>query len=528
MRAITLLLALMAVLASASAVHAHASLIRSEPADRAVVAQAPPELKLTFNEPVSPLVLRLVRPSGELVELKGTVAPDGATIVLELPPGTSLGTHLLSWRVVSADGHPVGGALTFSIGQPSAAPTSPQSTDTRLRVAVWLARLALYMGLFIGIGGAFFGTWIAASQPSGWVRTATIGALECGLIAALLSIGLHGADVLGLALADIREMRVWGSGVAGAYGLTLCVAAAASALGLAALTAEGPITRWCSGLALAGVGAALATSGHASTAGPALVTRPAVFLHGVCVAFWLGALLPLAAGLASGHDRMGLVRFSKSIPWPFVLLIASGMLLAIIQVQQVEALWTTRYGVILSCKLGAVCLLLGLAAMNRRVTPRVVTGDARAARQVQRSIMAEIAIMLLILGLVASWRFTPPPRALLAATGQPVHAHIHTDRAMADLQIEPTRDEGRRIVLNLLDGQFAPLTVKEVTLVLSRPDAGIEPLRLAAKHVDATMWQIDDVRLPMSGRWRVRIEILISDFEKIAIEDEIDFSKRGL
>jgi len=48
-------LAILVVLANAGAAHAHASLIRSEPADGAVVAQQPPELKLTFNEPVSPL-----------------------------------------------------------------------------------------------------------------------------------------------------------------------------------------------------------------------------------------------------------------------------------------------------------------------------------------------------------------------------------------------------------------------------------------------------------------------------------------
>jgi copper transport protein len=96
---------------------------------------------------------------------------------------------------------------------------------------------------------------------------------------------------------------------------------------------------------------------------------------------------------------------------------------------------------------------------------------------------------------------------------------------MADLQIEPARAEGRRITVNLLDGQFRPLAAKEVTLVLSKPDTGIEPLRLAAQHVKDTIWRIDAIRLPMSGRWRARLEILVSDFEKITVEDEIDLSR---
>ena len=47
--------------------------------------------------------------------------------------------------------------------------------------------------------------------------------------------------------------------------------------------------------ALAGVGLSLAASGHAATASPQWLTRPALFLHGVAVAYWVGALAPLAA-----------------------------------------------------------------------------------------------------------------------------------------------------------------------------------------------------------------------------------------
>ena len=35
----------------------------------------------------------------------------------------------------------------------------------------------------------------------------------------------------------------------------------------------------------------------------------------------------------------------------------------------------------------------------------------------------------------------------------------------------------------------------------------------------------DGVRLPLSGRWRVQIDILVSDFEKISIEDDVDLPR---
>jgi copper transport protein len=204
------------------------------------------------------------------------------------------------------------------------------------------------------------------------------------------------------------------------------------------------------------------------------------------------------------------------------VLVASGLLLAIVQVRQFDALWTTNYGVVLSGKLVAVCALLALAAMNRWLTPRVTAGDAGSTRRLVRSIHAELAIMAVILGLVASWRFTPPPRSLLAAAAEPIHVHIHAEKAMADLKIGPDGADGRQMTISLLNGQFGPLPAKEVVLVFSKPDAGIEPLRLAATRVEEAIWHIDGVRLPVSGRWHVRVEILVSDFEKTTVEDEVE------
>jgi len=112
------LIALLLALAQSSPALAHASLIRAEPGDGAMLAQAPATLRLTFNEPVSPLVMRLVAPIGDVISPQ--IAAENATVTLT-PPQLSRGSYVLSWRVISADGHPVGGSLLFSIGAPSAA-----------------------------------------------------------------------------------------------------------------------------------------------------------------------------------------------------------------------------------------------------------------------------------------------------------------------------------------------------------------------------------------------------------------------
>jgi len=82
-------LLILAGVAAATPVFAHATLIATDPADGAVLTTAPERLTLTFNEPVTPLVLRLVAPDGARVEWRGPVRltwtrrPETATPVVE-------------------------------------------------------------------------------------------------------------------------------------------------------------------------------------------------------------------------------------------------------------------------------------------------------------------------------------------------------------------------------------------------------------------------------------------------------------
>lgn len=525
-RAVAFVLVLLAAAAQPTKVQAHASLIRSEPADRAVVAQPLATLKLTFNEPVSPLLLRLIGPTGEAIAVDD-INTDGNAIIATLPTVLPQGTYLVSWRVISLDGHPVGGALTFSIGAPSATPAAaPQmEADRSLRVAIWLTKIVLYVGLFCGIGGAFYAAWIAIGPLAARTRRLISAALECGVAAAIISVGLQGLDVLGRPLSELGETQVWLAGLATSYGWTVAIALAA--LVAARIALETQSKRLLSSLALVGVGAALAASGHAAVAEPQLLTRSAVLAHGVAIAFWVGALLPLLKTMHSAERQTAeLMRFSRAAPLAVIVLIASGATLAVVQLRQFDALWTTNYGLVLCAKLAAVLVLMALAALNRyALTPRIVVKDGFAARLLVRSISAELLVVVVVLGLVATWRFTPPPRSLIAAEEAPVHIHIHSDKAMVDLTIEPAGIAGRSIALTVLDGQFAPLRAKEVTLLLAKPEAGIEPLRIPATHVEGASWRIDRVQLPVLGNWHVQVEILVSDFEKVTLEDEIRFSR---
>jgi copper transport protein len=516
------LIALLIALAHASEACAHASLLKAVPADGAVMPLPPATLTLTFNEPVSPLVMRLIGPDGEPIA-PGAVVAENTTVTISAPPMLRQGTHVLSWRVISADGHPVGGSLLFSIGARSPAAQAEPLPDRGVRATLWAVRVMIYVGLFVGAGGVFFAAWIAeGAARHSWI----VAALAAGLVAAPVSVGLQGLDALDLPLSGLRHMLAWETGLETPYGPTAIAAAVAllaAVFGCAAKSSGAG--RGLSLLGVIGAGLALSLSGHASTAAPQLLNRPAVFLHAVCVAFWIGSLLPLylavrIAGIR-GLDPVGaqLARFSRAIPLVVVLLVASGFWLAFVQLDRIEALWTTSYGGVLACKLACVAVLLALAAANRyRLVPKFETGGAAAARPLATAIAFELAIALVILGLVALWRFTPPPRAL--ATAAPIALHLHGDKAMAEIEIERNGEAARASVL-VLDGAFRPFAVKEVTLVLANPTAGIEPMRRIATRAGETNWRIDDLRIPVAGRWNLGVEILISDFEKVTVEDTV-------
>jgi copper transport protein len=523
------LLALLVLLPGGAApVFAHAALVQAEPADGAVLATPPARLLLTFNEPVVPLVLRLVGPDETSISLAGGVDA-GSAVAVGLPGMLAPGSYRVHWRVISADGHPAGGSVLLSVGAPSASPPpAAEPPDQLLRAAIWLAKLALYAGLFAGVGGATFLAVMAPASRRG--RQFVAGACCVGLVGAPLSIGLQGLDALELPLSALTWGIAWKTGASTTFGMSAAIAIAALGAGLLASLMPAGLAKPVSLLAVFGCGVALAASGHAGTADPQWLMRPAIMVHAVAVAFWLGSLVPLGLSVAaSSPDRDGgavLLRFSRTIPGVLVLLVATGLLLAVVQVPQPAALFETAYGRVLLAKLTLFVAVAALAARNRwQLTARAAHGEAAARRALKRAIVAETVLVAAILGAVALWRFTPPPRAVAAAAAAPAQLHIHTEQAMADLAITPGRAGPVTASIMIMTGDFGPLDARAVSLVLSNPAAGLGPIaRQAQKPGDGT-WRIDALAVPAPGRWEVRIEIVVSDRERITLADAIDIRR---
>ncbi|WP_441236486.1 copper resistance CopC/CopD family protein [Bradyrhizobium sp. 930_D9_N1_4] len=516
MRLLAALATLLLAVGFATGALAHAALVAVEPVSGSMLAVAPKAVELRFNEAVTPGAIRLIDGAGRARD-DARVNASGETISIAMPPDLPRGTAVVSYRVISQDGHPVAGSVIFSIGMPTGT-QPPASADGGLNALIWLARVGLYVGLFVGVGGVFFARWIAWSMTG---MTVPRVALAVGLPSAVSSLGVLGLDLLGLPLAALATAAPWKVAFATSAGPALLVAIAAMLIALLALRSAW-YARALAIIALIGVGLSLAMTGHAATAPPEALTRPAIFLHGLGVTIWIGALAPLAALMSKPTvATLPIVnRFSRIAALAVGVLALTGLGLAIVQLEKPVALVETRYGAILATKLSLVIGLLALAALNRfRLTPALAR-DATGAPALRRSIVLESVIALAILAVVAGWRFTPPPRTIVPDT--PLAIHIHTDKAMFQVLVSPGKVGLDDFVLQLMTGDAAPLVAKEVTLTLSLPERGIEPIERDAALGPDGYWHVRKVELPFAGRWHVRIDALVTDFEKVTLEDDLD------
>src|SRR5690349_6651747 len=96
---------------------AHANLLATSPGDGAHLDAAPPIVSLTFSEPISASLgaVKVFDQNAHRVDNGNVVARD-ATVTVGLESGVGDGAYTVTWRVISADSHPVRGAFTFTVG----------------------------------------------------------------------------------------------------------------------------------------------------------------------------------------------------------------------------------------------------------------------------------------------------------------------------------------------------------------------------------------------------------------------------
>lgn len=512
----------------------HAVLVATSPAAGAVLAQAPQEITLKFDEPVQATTLRLFDPKGQVLKV-GVRAGENNGVHLALPAGAAeAGTYVLNWRVLSRDGHPVSGHLDYSIGTISPPPAAALARPSIARdAAIWLTRWLTYLCLF-AVGGAALFRLRFRSCEQGWARLL----VPLGLVLLLVDLALQGMDLLDVPWTALFGLAPWRAALSSAHAMTLGLMALGLMAGFASLkvTRAGLLWLWAAASVLL-PGVALAVGGQVSAEAYSWAARPLVILHVLMAMIWVGPLLPLYrmmhAQAPAGSDPR-----RRSEGWPglvlspsaWVLLVAlplllSGLMLGFLQLGRVSGLLHASYGNVLLAALILAVVLLPVAARNRwRLTATGLRESVQARARARRGLGTELILAAGLLSIVSLWHFVPPPHGQVIVSepaGPTIALENRAVRALVEL---PRLDAGPwRIEVISING--APLNPQRVVLTLGNPGAGVEPAEHVALRQPDGRWRVDLPALSAPGQWHVSVDVWVDDFKQVTVQGDLTVPK---
>ncbi|MDT0214659.1 copper resistance protein CopC [Rothia sp. ARF10] len=126
-----LLTALLGLVVGVLPASAHSRLLSITPKDGASLPTTPTEVVLTFNESVNPQFVTVRVTDGEGTVVAEDATASGATVTVPVSEPLAAGSYKVTYRVVSADSHPISGSTAFSItGDGVASPTAASTTPS--------------------------------------------------------------------------------------------------------------------------------------------------------------------------------------------------------------------------------------------------------------------------------------------------------------------------------------------------------------------------------------------------------------
>jgi copper transport protein len=389
------------LLVGASPAFAHAELVESDPAPGAVLTKSPPTITLQFTETVRAENggVRVFDADGGRVD-QGGVDVSGRTVRMPVPKLDN-GSYVVTWRVVSADSHPIQGAFTFQVGEgggPGATSREvtglanrllgAQGGDKVVGAAYGVVRGLVFAGLALLIGGAAFAAAISPGARASKRARAIVGlGWVVTFVASIAGLALYGPYVSGLGIGEALSTSLLGDTLGERLGeIWLArIVVLLVAVPLLVLLFRRPgreeqrLPAWWLPLGAVVAIALAATpglSGHAVSGDWVSAAVIADTLHVLAMAVWLGGIVVLAAvTLRKGNTidqlRETVPRFSRVALGCVAVLAATGAFQTWRQVGSLDALRSTDYGRILTVKLVLFAAIVVFAAFSREIVLRL-------------------------------------------------------------------------------------------------------------------------------------------------------------
>jgi copper transport protein len=519
-----------ALLGPAAPASAHAVLVASDPSSDTIVPDAPNKVTLTFSESVQLISgkIQVLAPDGSRAD-QGEPQANGNTVVIPLRSGGARGTYLVSYRVVSADSHPVAGSLTFSVGAASTPPTESEgaeSVDPVVRGLIPVGKYLGYAGLVLLVGpvlvlGLLWPHRLSRRDPARLVWTGLGLVLASTVLAMWLQVPYTtGTGLFGVTGGDLRD--VLGSTFGAVMLVRLGVLVAAVFLLRPLLRGEGGESK--ADLALLGVlgVAALATwplTGHPTASPVPGVSVVADAIHLAAMSVWLGGMVMIFGFLTrrANERELGAILpiWSRWAGTAVAALIIAGSVQALIEVASFKGLFDSTYGRLILAKIGLAAGALGVAAFARRLI-RIRVAEKEPGR-LRRLVFVELAVTAVVLGVTAAVVQIPPPRTAAAAesatTPTTISQTIADDSVSLQVDVFPATVGNNSIHLYAYTPDNKPLPVVEWTATAALPAKGIEPIEVPLLRI-TDFHAIGDIALPVAGDWTLKFTVRTSDIDQ--------------
>jgi copper transport protein len=527
---IAIAVALIALTAAPSAV-AHAILQENTPPNGAVVRRSPAAVKLRFNEAVETAFgsIRVYDCSGKRVDSGKIARPDEKSVSVRVGGRLPRGTYTVTWRVISADAHPVAGAFVFSIGSASQTTCkkvfgqgTPGSVD-----ALFKGARALDFALILLVVGGAAALALVLRTAAPELRNRLYGVLAAlggGLVvAALLCIALQGAIAGGFGLTEAFRWNTFDAVLQTRFGKAFLFQTAFAALAmLVALMTNRTRNAMLGPLVLLPAVCLLPTlsaAGHARTSGT--VAFVADVAHLAAGSVWVGGLaFTVVTLIRAADDRWPLAAravpaFSRLAVLSVATLVTAGVLRGYEEVRGWHGLWDTTYGVLLLAKVALVLPLLALGAYNNRyAVPRLKRQIASVLEQRRflRAAGAELAIMAVVVG-VTSVLVTEPPAKASIKPPKLFNTNVPIGDLEVNMTIEPARTSPNVIHLYFFTQEGLPASTAEAKLSATLPSKNLGPLRIPLQRVGPFHYTTSGATFPIAGDWQLTIDARRGEFQ---------------
>ena len=516
-----------------TAASAHATLESSSPADGQSVLTSPSEIRITFSEAVTTISggLSVLDADGKTVDTGNSEIVDGRTLVAPISESLSDGTYVATYRVLSADGHPVSGSLLFGVGEGALDRSAlPSSNGDRLwEIIGGISRFIIYLAALVAAGVAFFLAFIHDRAEDRWrivpfVRIGSILALfsAIGIVmsqAALLTGKGAGAVTDSTVLRDVLNQNL-------GWSLALLM------IGLAAvhLSTDIPKKVVSQSLALSGglaVTVSFAVWGHATELSPTAISLAANAIHATAAALWLGGLVGLVMVLSlrapeTVRSTAGIIgRFSLVAFWSVIALTIAGLTLTITGSDaSLNSILTTTWGQLILAKIGLTLIVVLIAAWNRRklvpslITPTEDTSELAVRwATLLRTIRAEAVLLVAVIALTAIVVNVPPARTAVVATTDRVDTTQRVDTGTVQLSVDPAIVGPNTVAVRYADETGQPVNVaNSMSIEFSQPSAGLEPITRQVPASEPGVFVIQGNELSIPGTWTITIAVRTGDF----------------